>query len=659
MPDPYRWLEDAASDETRAWVAGQDAATRAHVGGATRDAFRARLEELLDYPRRSAPSREGEHYVYSRNEGLQPQAVVYRADSPEARGDVLFDPNAMSDDGTVALAGMTFTHDGRTVAYGVSEGGSDDKTVRFRDATTGDDLPDVLSGMRFGGLDFEPMDRGVWYSKYPDSDVRQNSKVYFHELGTDQADDGVVYERPDDPDLRFHPDVSDDGQYLYLYVSKGTDPKNGVRFREICCDPSLFGYFQELFPPGDAEYAVVGNDGPTFYVYTDKGAPRRKLVAVDAQKPDEANWRTVIPESDDLLESVTLVNDQLVAKYVRDGADAIRIYVKDGTLVKEVELPTLGTVGRVQGKPNDEAMFFTFSSFTYPGTVYRYDFPTGELSKLEEPAIDFDPAAYETTRLFAESKDGTRVPVFVVHKKGLVLDGGNPTILYGYGGFGVSMGPSFSATRLAWLEKGGVFAVALLRGGGEYGTEWHDAGKFGRKQNVFDDFIAASEKLIADGYTSPEKLAIQGGSNGGLLVTATMLQRPVLFGAVVAQVPVTDMLRYPAFGTGRFWVPEWGDAAADPAAFDYLRAYSPLHNVKPGVDYPPVLVTTAEGDDRVVPAHAFKFVAELRHADPGGVALLRHDTRAGHGAGKPTGKVLDEAADTYAFLARHLGMPTD
>ena len=659
VADPYRWLEDPASDETRAWVSAQNAATRAALDGPVREAFRARLEQLVDYPRRSAPSHEGEVYVYSRNTGLQPQAVVYAGASADDEGKILFDPNAMSDDGTVALSGLTFTYDGKTVAYGVSEGGSDDKVVRFRDVATGDDLTDVLTGMRFGGLDFEPMDRGVWYGKYPDPDVRRDQKVYFHQLGTEQSDDTVVYERPDDPDLRFHPDVSDDGEWFFLYVSRGTDPKNGVRFRQICCDPHLFGYFQELFPPGDAEYAVVDNDGPIFYVYTDKGAPRRKLVAVDSQHQEEANWKTVLPETDDLLENVTMVNGQFVATYLRDGANAIRVFEKDGTFVREVGLPTLGTVGGIQGERKDAQMFFTFSSFTYPGTVYRYDLPTGELTKLEEPSVEFDPAAYETRQRFAASKDGTKVPVFVVHKKGLTLDGTNPTILYGYGGFGISMGPSFSASRLAWLEKGGVFAVALLRGGGEYGSDWHEAGKFGNKQNVFDDFIAASELLISDGYTSPKKLAIQGGSNGGLLVTATMLQRPDLFGAVVAQVPVTDMLRYQRFGTGRFWTAEWGDATESREAFDYLRAYSPLHNVKAGVAYPPVLVTTAEGDDRVVPAHAFKFVAELRHANPGGVALLRHDTKAGHGAGKPTAKVLDEAADTYAFLAGRLGMQTD
>ena len=659
VSDPYRWLESPDAPQTRQWVEAENALTHQFIDPAVRAAFRARLEKLLDYPRVSAPSREGGRYVLRRNSGLQPQAVVYTKKTLDGPEKVLFDPNAFSADGTVALAGTTFTEDGTLVAYGLSAGGSDEKTVKIRDVQTGQDQPDELDKMRFAGTAWEPGLRGLFYNQYPPGG-RLNNKVMFHELGTPQADDRVVYERPDDPELSLYPDVNEDGCYLFVYTSRGTDPRNGLAYRELCCYPGAFGGFTELFKPGEAVWNVIDSEGPILYVYTDKNAPRRRLVKIDLRAPQPENWVEILPQTDDLLQSVTVVDHKFICTYVHDVVDVLKVFDKQGKFLKPIELPTVGSVGGVTGKREDHEMFFTFSSFTYPSTVFRYDFKAEKLEAIDRPTVAFDPDAYEAKQVFYDSKDGTRVPMFVVHKKGLKLDGQNPTVLYGYGGFNISLQPGFNPLLVAWLERGGVWAVANLRGGGEYGSDWHEQGMLGNKQNVFDDFIAAAQKLESDGYTSRKKLAIRGGSNGGLLVAAVMLQRPDLFGAVVCQVPVTDMLRFQTFGTGRFWTVEYGDATKGEDQFKWLRAYSPLHNVKPGATYPALLVTTAEGDDRVVPAHAFKFVATLQHAATGDAAgnviLLRHDTKSGHGAGKPTAKVLDEAADLDAFLAQTLGM---
>ena len=660
VPDPYRWLERPDSPETRAWVEAENKVTQQFIDPAVRAAFRGRLEKLLDYPRVGAPRREGDRYIVGRNSGLQPQSVVYTKQTLSGPETVLFDPNTFSADGTVALAGTDFSEDGTLVAYGVSVGGSDEKTVKIRDVATVADQPDALDKMRFASLAWDPAKRGLWYNQYPNGEGRVNNKLRYHALGSPQSQDPVVYERPDDPELSLSPDVNEDGCYLFVYTSRGTDRRNGLAYREICCDPGTFGGFTTLFEPGEAVYNVVDSEGPILYVYTDKNAPRRRLVKIDVRAPEEKNWVELLPQTEDLLQSVTVVDGKFVCTYVHDVVDQLNLYDKSGAFLKQIDLPTLGSVGGVNGKRADKEMFFTFSSFTYPSTVFRYDFATDELKAIDRPTVAFDPDAYEAKQVFFNSKDGTRIPMFVVSKKGLKRDGQNPTLLYGYGGFNISLGPGFNPLLVAWLEKGGVYALANLRGGGEYGSDWHDAGMLGKKQNVFDDFAGAAEKLIGEKYTSPKKLAIRGGSNGGLLVAAVMLQRPDLFGAVVSQVPVIDMLRYQTFGTGRFWTVEYGDATKNAADFKWLYAYSPLHNVKPGKPYPALLVTTAEGDDRVVPAHAFKFVATLQHAASGGskddVILLRHDTKSGHGAGKPTAKILDEAADIDAFLAQTLGM---
>lgn len=660
VPDPYRWLEQPDSPETRQWVEAENKVTQRFIDPKARAAFRGRLEKLLDYPRVGAPRREGPRYVVGRNSGLQPQSVVYTKETLGGPEKVLFDPNTFSADGTVALAGTDFTQDGSLVAYGISVGGSDEKTVKIRDAATGADQPDELDKMRFAGLAWDPAKRGLWYNQYPNGEGRLNNKLRYHALGSPQSQDPIVYERPDDPELSLNPDVNEDGCYLFVYTSRGTDRRNGLVYREICCDPGTFGGFTELFKPGDAVYNVVDSEGPTLYVYTDKNAPRRRLVKIDVRAPEEKDWVEILPQTEDLLQSVTVVDGKFVCTYVHDVVDQLKVYDRAGKFLKQIKLPTLGSVGGVTGKREDKEMFFTFSSFTYPSTVFRYNFANDELKVIDRPTVAFDPDAYEAKQVFFNSKDGTRVPMFVVSRKGLKLDGQNPTLLYGYGGFNISLGPGFNPLLVAWLEKGGVYALANLRGGGEYGSDWHDAGMLGKKQNVFDDFAGAAEKLIREKYTSPQKLAIRGGSNGGLLVAAVMLQRPDLFGAVVSQVPVIDMLRYQTFGTGRFWTVEYGDATKDAADFKWLYAYSPLHNIKPGEKYPALLVTTAEGDDRVVPAHAFKFVATLQHAATGAAAddviLLRHDTKSGHGAGKPTAKILDEAADIDAFLAQTLGM---
>lgn len=658
VADPFRALEDAEAPATREFIEAENALTKAWIPEQAEQAYYERLRELADYPRRTAPSRYGDWWIFSRNSGLQPHWVLFKQRGAEGEPEVLIDPNTFSTDGTVALAGTDFTEDGALVAYGKSVGGSDNKTVHVRDVATGRDLPDVLENMRFSGIAWAPDNSGFWYNKYPDPSKRENATVYWHRLGTDPAKDPAIFAFPEDPEVSLYPAVTEDGKYLLIYSSKGTDRANGLRVREIGGDPAENGGFREVFPfSAGARFGVVGNDGATFYVLTDLDAPRRRLVAVDLADPAVEKWEERIPQTADLLDDVAMVGDRFVAETVQDVHSVLRIHAIDGSAVAEVPLPGKGTAGGISGDRKTRDFFFTFTSFTVPGTIYRYDLDSGKMTEFYRSEVKFDQDRYVTEQIFYESKDGTRVPMFVTHRKGLKRDGKNPTILYGYGGFSISLQPAFSAFLIPWLEQGGVYAVANLRGGGEYGEEWHDAGRLGKKQNVFDDFIAAAEKLIADGITEPGKFAIRGGSNGGLLTAAVVLQRPDLFGAVLSHVPVTDMLRYQRFGTGRFWIPEYGDATKSEEEFRFLKAYSPVHNVKSGAKYPPILVLTADGDDRVVPAHAFKFVAALQ-ADAGpGVYLLRHETGAGHGAGKPLDMAIRESAAVYAFLTRALGLP--
>lgn len=657
VADPFRGLEDSDAPETRRFVEQENALTEAWIPGEVQKAYQDRLRKLMNYPRRSMPGRYGGWWITSRNSGLQPHYVVYKQRGEDGEPEVLIDPNTFSKDGTVALSETAFTKDGSLVAYGKSVGGSDNQTIYVRDVATGKDLSDELKDMRFATIAWAPDNSGFWYNKFPDPEARQNSTIYWHRLGDPQSKDKPILSLPDTPDVDIAPAVTEDGKYLLIYSSLGTDPATGIRVREIEGDPGREGGFREVFPLEESSFVVVANEGPMFYVVTDDAAPRSRLIVVDINQPQREHWRELIPEMDELLDDVTMVGDRFVVTTTKDVHSNLRVHDRSGKVVAEVPLPGKGSVGGVSGRRDNNDFFFTFSSYTIPGIIYRYALADGELTEFYRSAVKFDPDLYITEQVFFESKDGTRVPMFVTHRKDMSRNGENPTILYGYGGFSINLEPGFNSFIIPWLEQGGVYVVANLRGGAEYGEEWHDAGRLEKKQNVFDDFIAAAERLIADKVTSPSKLAIKGGSNGGLLTAAVVLQRPDLFGAVLSHVPVTDMLRYQRFGTGRFWIPEYGDATGSREAFEWLRAYSPLHNVKKGAKYPPILVLTADGDDRVVPAHAFKFVATLQ-ADAGpGVYLLRHEVGAGHGAGKPLEMSIKESAATYAFLTKALGLP--
>jgi prolyl oligopeptidase len=655
VSDPYRWMEDPDDPEVLDWVAAQNRLTREYIDGPTRERIEQRLTKLWNYPRYSLPYRKGERYFFWKNDGLQNQSVLYVQEGLEGEPRVLLDPNRLSPDGTIAVAGISISQDGSLLAYRLSESGSDWQTIHIREVNSGLDYPEVLQWCRFAGIAWKPDNSGFYYDRYPEPGVvpeaerKYHNRVFWHQLGTPQAEDRLVYERPDNKELGFAPIVTDDGQYLILHVWHGTDEQNRIYYRPVASD----GSFVRLLDEADAGYYFIDNDGPVFYFQTDLEAPRGRIIAIDTDRPDRDRWREIVPQTERVLAFVTMVNDQFVTAYLEDAHHRLFVYDRNGRPVREIDLPTIGSIAGLSGRREDPFMFFGFQSFLYPRTIFRYDLVTGERSLFHAPEIDFDPDRYETRQVFVTSKDGTRVPMFLTHRKNLELNGENPTLLYGYGGFKISLTPSFSIPRLVWLEQGGVFALANLRGGGEYGEEWHRAGMLANKQNVFDDFIAAAEWLIAAGYTQTSRLAILGRSNGGLLVAACMVQRPDLFGAVVCGVPVIDMLRYHRFTIGKYWAGEYGNAEENPDHFRFLYAYSPLHNVQPGTTYPPTLVTTADTDDRVVPAHAKKFVATLQAADTGeNPILLRVETKAGHGHGKPTTKVIQEWSDIYGFLFR-------
>ncbi len=660
VPDPYRWLEDADASETQAWVAQQNKLTSDFLTSVTAgEKIKARLTHLLNYPRYSAPYKEGDRYFFWKNEGLQNQSVLYTQKTLEDKLRVVINPNLLSADGTVAVTTTAVSKDGTLLAYALSRSGSDRRDVKIRTIDSSRDYDETLKWCKFTSIAWKHNNEGFFYNRFPDpntvppEDQANYNRVYWHKLGTAQSQDRLIYERPDNKELTFDPLITEDGKFLILNVYHGTDPKNRVYYRPV----ESTAPFIRLLDEADARYDFIGNTDSVFYFNTDLDAPRGRIIAIDTNNPARENWREILPQTDDVIDYVGLINNHFVVAYMHDVHHQLKIYNLDGTFVREITLPTLGTVGGLSGKQDDTEMFFSFTSFLFPTTSYRYDFLTQQLATVHKPKIDFDPSHYETKQVFYHSRDGTRVPMFITHKKGLKLDAGNPTLLYGYGGYNISRKPYFSVYVLTWLELGGVYAVANLRGGGEYGEEWHQAGMLDKKQNVFDDFIAAAEWLIENKYTSPNKLAIRGGSNGGLLVAACMLQRPRLFGAVVCQVPVTDMLRYHKFTVGRYWIPEYGSAEATPQEFKVLYAYSPLHNVKAGVEYPPILVTSADTDDRVVPAHAKKFVAALQAKAAGkNPILLRVETKAGHGRGKPISKVIDEQADIYAFLLKTLDL---
>lgn len=662
VADPYRWLENPDSPEVMDWVEAENQLTRAFVATPAREKVKTRLTKLWNYPKYGLPKKRGGRYFFTKNEGLQNQSVLYMQKGLVATPEVVIDPNLLSADGTIALSATEYTKDGTLLAYALSAKGSDEQEFKIRNLDTGKDYDEVLKYCKFTDVAWKPNKEGFFYNRYPDpstvapEDRNRYNKLYWHKLETPQTEDVLVYERPDQKDFGFSPSITDDGKYLVLNVWHGTDPKNRIYYKELEMD----GPVVKLLDEADAMYNPIHNVGSLFYFHTDLNAPRGRIIALDVKNPARGNWKEILPEGADVISSVYAINNQFVVVYKHHAHNQLKIYNTDGSFVRDIELPTIGTAAGVSGKPEDSEMFFNFTSFLYPTTIFRYDFKTNRTIVFQKPEVDFDPAGYETKQVFYPSKDGTKIPMFLTHKKGLKLNGANPVWLYGYGGFNISKTPFFSTSKLIWLEGGGVFAVANLRGGDEYGEEWHQAGMLEKKQNVFDDFIAAGEWLIANKYTNSSKLVINGGSNGGLLVAACMLQRPELFGAVVCQVPVIDMLRYHKFTVGHYWVPEYGNAAENPGHFKFLYAYSPLHNIKKGTAYPPAIITSADTDDRVVPAHAKKFAAAIQVADAGkNPLLLRVETKAGHGAGKPTNKVIEEQSDIYAFVFKVLGMEND
>jgi prolyl oligopeptidase len=658
--DPYRWLEETESAEAQQWIAAENQLTAAHLATIPeREAIRRRLTELWNYERYSAPTKVGTNYIYTRNDGLQNQSVWYLASSIRDTGRVFFDPNALSADGTAALSGSSFSDDGTLWAYGIARSGSDRTEWRVMNVATGEHLPDQLRPNRQGGVSWLKDNSGFYYSRFPDAEdgaelKDQNffQKLYFHRLGTLQSADVVVYERPDNKEYFVNGRVTEDGEWLVITVGKGTERMNMVYVQSLTTPDAPV---QPLVTDLGASYSLIGNEGSRFYFQTDRDAPMGQVVAVDVSETTP-RWEVVVPEAEEMLRGVSLVHHQFVLNYLQDAYTRIRIVTTDGQPVREVELPGIGTAGGFGGKATDSETFYTWSSFNAPPTIYRYDMATGTSELYRSARVAFDPSDIEVSQVFYASKDGTRVPMFLVHKKGIALDGTNPTLLYGYGGFNIAQTPGFSVARIPWLEMGGVYAVANIRGGNEYGKKWWQGGSRLKKQNVFDDFIAAAEWLIAKRYTSPAKLAIQGGSNGGLLVGAVLNQRPELFGAALPAVGVMDMVRFPKFTIGWAWTSDYG-SPDDPTDFRALYAYSPLHNIRAGGKYPATMITTADHDDRVFPAHSFKYAAALQAAQ-GGTApiLIRIETKAGHGAGKPTAKVIEEQADLYGFLVRHLGV---
>jgi len=663
VADPYRWLESSDTPDARAWIDAENKVTFDYLAQIPeRSRIKARLTEIWDYERYGTPSRHGPWYIFAKNTGLQPQAVVYKTKSLDAAPEVLIDPNALSKDGTVALGETSFSDDGRYFAYSLAASGSDWIEWRVRDVATSQDLPDLVKWSKFSGAAWLKDGSGFFYSRYdePKGDqlqaVNKHQKVFFHTLGTTQDKDALVHERRDRPDWGFGADVTEDGRFLLVYQTEGTDNRNRIFVRDLEKPGAKIEPFLDAF---DASYTVVGNDGDTFYVLTNKNAPRFRLVAIRRSTPAESAWKTLVPEAPgtSVLQGVTMVNDRFVTLWMNDAHHAVRMFGLDGKPEAEVALPTLGAIGGLTGRRAHKEMFYSFGSFLYPTAVYRYDFTSRKVGVFKKPELAFDASAYETVQVFYDSKDGTRIPLFLTHKKGLRKDSANPTLLYGYGGFNIPMLPAFSPAAAGWLEMGGVYAVANLRGGGEYGQAWYDAGRLQNKQNVFDDFIAAAEYLIREKYTSTPKLAIYGGSNGGLLVGACMTQRPDLFGAVVPAVGVMDMLRFDKYTIGWAWRSDYGEPDKNKEDFVAVMKYSPLHTIKPGAKYPATFVTTADHDDRVVPLHSFKFTATLQAAQAGPAPILiRIETKAGHGAGKPTDKIIEERADMYGFLLRELKM---
>jgi prolyl oligopeptidase len=657
VADPYRWMEDVDAPQTTAWVKAEGDLTRAYLDAIPqRSAIRDAYRKLIDYQKVSAPSHQGPWWFFSRNTGLQNQSVLYVRRGENGAPRVLLDPNTLAADGTVALAGSAFTHDGSLMAYATQSSGADWQTWHVKDVATGRDLPDTIQWSKFSGAAWIG-NGGFYYEAYdPPQPGAGNAtlsalgtqKMYFHKLGTPQSADRLVYTAK--PDQFLGIGRTDDQRYDYMYVSKGDG--NSFSWKRAGEPESAFKQIFALDP--NVSYGPVGDDGTRVYVQTNRDAPRGRLTWLDLKDPSHA-LHDIVPQSGDAMEGVSLLGNRFFVSYLHDAHSVVKIYALDGKQVGAIELPGIGSGGQPGGHRADRIVYYAFASYTYPTTIYRYDTQTGKSTVAIRPKIAFDSTPYVTEQIFTTSKDGTRIPVFVTHRKDMRLDGSTPTILYGYGGFNISMTPGFSASIALWLEMGGAYAVATLRGGAEYGDAWHDAGRLANKQHVFDDFIAAAQMLIDKKITSTPKLAANGGSNGGLLVGAAIIQRPDLFGAAIPEVGVLDMLRFQKFTVGKAWVSDYGSADASADQFKYLYAYSPYHNLKDGTHYPPTMVMTSDHDDRVFPAHSFKFAAALQHAQGGDApVLLRVESKAGHGGGRPTEKIIDDVADRFAFLVKNL-----
>ncbi|PHQ91601.1 UNVERIFIED_ORG: prolyl oligopeptidase [Idiomarina abyssalis] len=657
VADPYRWLEDDRSEETENWVKAQNEVTFAHLESIPyRETIEKRLTELWNYEKISAPFKEGDYTYFYKNDGLQNQYVVYRQKGDE-EPEVFLDPNTFSEDGTTSLAQLTFSDDGSLAAYSISEGGSDWRKIRVIDAETKEQLEDPLVDVKFSGVSWVG-NEGFYYSSYDKPEGSELSaktdqhKLYYHELGTDQADDKLVFGGTDVEKHRYvGGSVTDDDRYLLISAANSTSG-NKLFLKDLTDEDSEL---VTILDHTDSDTRVLDNDGSKLYLVTNLDAPNQRVVTVDASNPAPENWEDFIPETENVL-SVSTGAGYIFAEYMVDAVAKVKQYAYNGDMVREVQLPGVGSIGGFSGKKEADELYYTFTNYSTPSTIYKFDPDQGGSEVYAESGADFDSANYESKQVFYTSKDGTEVPMIITYKKGTKLDGSNPTILYGYGGFNISLTPSFSIANAAWLEMGGVYAVANLRGGGEYGKDWHKAGTKMQKQNVFDDFIAAAEYLIEKDYTSPERLAIRGGSNGGLLVGAVMTQRPELFAVALPAVGVLDMLRYHTFTAGAGWAYDYGTANDSKEMFEYLLGYSPVHNVEEGVAYPATLITTGDHDDRVVPAHSFKFAAELQDKAGGeNPQLIRIETNAGHGAGTPVSKTIEQYSDIFGFTLYHMG----
>ncbi|RFB04152.1 prolyl oligopeptidase family serine peptidase [Parvularcula marina] len=663
VSDPYRWLEDDVreSEEVAEWVEAQNAVTYAYLDTLPmRDSIKARMTELWDYEKFSIPTEEGGKYFYRRNDGLQNQYVFYVQEGLNGEPRVLIDPNGWATDGATALSATSVSPGGEYVAYSIQDGGSDWRTVKVLNVESGETMDDSLEWVKFSGLSWHPSGEGFYYSRFPAPEegaafqsLNFDQKLYFHKLGTDQAEDALVFERADNPEIGVSGYVVDK-RFLIVVNSLGTDDAYEIAVQDLEAGETEPTMIIEGF---EDDYSFIGAEGRTLFVRTNRNAPKGRVVAIDLDNPLEENWTEVIPEYGTVLVDVSYVGGKLIAEYLKDVATTVLLFSTEGEEIGEVELPGLGTAGGFEGAKDNAETFYSYSSFDRPSTIYRYDVETGETEEFKAPELTFNPDDYVVEQVFYPSKDGREIPMFIAHKKDLDLSKGAPTHLYGYGGFNISIRPSFDVTTLAWMEMGGVHALANIRGGGEYGREWHDEGRLANKQNVFDDFIAAGEYLIAQGTTSKDQLAIRGRSNGGLLVGAVTNQRPDLFAAALPQVGVMDMLRFNKFTAGRYWTDDYGNPSESESDFKVNYAYSPYHNIKDGAEYPAVLVTTADTDDRVVPGHSFKYIAALQAAETGPAPkLIRIETRAGHGSGKPTDKIIEEFADMWAFIGYHTGL---